>query len=462
MGALPWFFRVDRDLDHHVRLALSPWRIWNSQWHGIDAPAEAEPLFRGEPGGPALLAEIRALAQLGAVRTQEWRDREARLEIQRESSPIPAAILADDLREAQRAALEASGSGHPKLGLYVLAGGSGKTRLGLEWARRVGGALVLAPNAVLREQWRAEAKKWKLFQKGGKLDPKLLIESTEILRTGIPEKSRRPLLLIDEAHGLSVDLLQILTRLEAPCIGLTATPSWDASRDELFFTAFGPCRFPLPSVTTAPSVHATCLEIRVPMDPSLRSAYLLSRSVALRHQVASANPFKESRAAVLVKRHPGGRILILGEFVEPLERVAARGGFPLVTGKTTPAGRRKAYAAFNGAKAAVLVSSGVTDEGIDLPEADVVIQLSGGRGDTVQELQRLGRLLRPKDRPVVFYSLVSENTAEEESARQRRGSVERLGIPYEVQGDPLDGDAPEDRPEPPAQAFEPRIDDKRS
>jgi DNA excision repair protein ERCC-3 len=439
LGALQLFFRVERDLDHHVRLALSRWRAWNALSHGIEVMSEAERLLEGAEGATAMLTEIREIAGAGLVRIREWRERESRLVAARnsegpppEDGPIPG-----DLREFQLKALEAAGPGHPRLGLYVLPGGSGKTRLGLELAKKAGGALVLAPNAVLREQWRGEAKKWGLFQKDGKLDKRLLLESSEVLRAAIPEKEKRPLIILDEAHGLSVDLLQILVKLELPCVGLTATPGWDPSRDELYFAAFGPCRFPLPAVMSAPAVRATCIEIRVPMDPSLRSAYLLSRSVAMRHQVASTNPFKETRVATLVKRHPGGRILILGEFVEPLERVAAMGRYPVVTGKTTPAGRRKAYAAFNAAKAAVLVSSGVSDEGIDLPEADVVIQISGGRGDAVQELQRLGRLLRPKDRAVAFYSLVSENTIEEESARQRRGAVERLGIIYEIQGDPM-------------------------
>ena len=59
--------------------------------------------------------------------------------------------------------------------------------------------------------------------------------------------------------------------------------------------------------------------------------------------------------------------------------------------------------------------SKIGDTALDIPDANVIIQISGHGGSRRQEAQRLGRILRPKPNPTggfnaFFYSLVSTDT----------------------------------------------------
>jgi superfamily II DNA or RNA helicase len=67
------------------------------------------------------------------------------------------------------------------------------------------------------------------------------------------------------------------------------------------------------------------------------------------------------------------------------------------------------------------VTANVLDEGVDVPDANVAVVLSGS-GSEREFTQRLGRILRPTDGGgrALLYELVTEATAEERVARRRR------------------------------------------
>ena len=59
--------------------------------------------------------------------------------------------------------------------------------------------------------------------------------------------------------------------------------------------------------------------------------------------------------------------------------------------------------------------SKIGDTALDIPDANVIIQISGHGGSRRQQAQRLGRILRPKPNPTggfnaFFYSLISMDT----------------------------------------------------
>ena len=61
--------------------------------------------------------------------------------------------------------------------------------------------------------------------------------------------------------------------------------------------------------------------------------------------------------------------------------------------------------------------SKVGDTSLDLPNANVIIQISSHFGSRRQEAQRLGRILRPKKDSISeynasFYTIISKNTEE--------------------------------------------------
>ncbi|MFB2896738.1 helicase-related protein [Aerosakkonemataceae cyanobacterium BLCC-F50] len=97
--------------------------------------------------------------------------------------------------------------------------------------------------------------------------------------------------------------------------------------------------------------------------------------------------------------------------------------------------REQLYQDFRAGKLGGLVLSRVGNFALDLPDADVLIQVSGKYGSRQEEAQRLGRILRPKsdDRPARFYTLVSLRTCEEEFARHRQLFLTEQGYAYQIQ-----------------------------
>ena len=77
--------------------------------------------------------------------------------------------------------------------------------------------------------------------------------------------------------------------------------------------------------------------------------------------------------------------------------------------------------------------SKVANFAIDLPDASVAIQVSGTFGSRQEEAQRLGRVLRPKEKNSYFYSIVSRYTVEEEFADNRRRFLTEQGYRYTIE-----------------------------
>jgi len=78
------------------------------------------------------------------------------------------------------------------------------------------------------------------------------------------------------------------------------------------------------------------------------------------------------------------------------------------------------------------VVSKVANFAIDLPDANVLIQVSGTFGSRQEEAQRLGRILRPKLENAFFYSIVSRDTSEQEFSLKRQLFLTEQGYRYEI------------------------------
>ena len=87
----------------------------------------------------------------------------------------------------------------------------------------------------------------------------------------------------------------------------------------------------------------------------------------------------------------------------------------------------------------MLVVSKVGNFAVDLPDANVLIQVSGTFGSRQEEAQRLGRILRPKADGAMasFYSLVTRETREQEFAEKRQRFLAEQGYAYEIVDQPV-------------------------
>jgi DNA excision repair protein ERCC-3 len=219
-------------------------------------------------------------------------------------------------------------------------------------------------------------------------------------------------------------------------LGLTATLIREDGREGDVFALIGPKRYDVPwreLETQGFIAAADCAELRIAQTPEREMDYALAPR---RHQfrLAAENPRKLAVVQKLLQGEAGHRILLIGEYLGQLQELASLTGFPLITGKTAQSERERLYAAFRQGTVPGLVLSRVGNFAVDLPDADVLIQVSGKYGSRQEEAQRLGRVLRPKKdgRRARFYTLVSSRTCEEDFARHRQLFLTEQGYSYRI------------------------------
>ncbi len=364
------------------------------------------------------------------------------------------------VRDYQRQAAEAfylAGSERGGSGVIVLPCGAGKTVVGLAAMAMVGQTtLVLATSLTSVKQWRRE-----LLDKTT-LTPEDIAEYTgeqkhtgpvtlttyQILTWRADRESEFPhlelfrarswgLIVYDEVHLLPAPVFRATADLQARRrLGLTATLVREDGREGDVFALIGPKRFDVPwkdLEQQAWIATATCVEVRVPMSAERRMAYALAERRG-QFRVAAENPAKLGHLRDILRHYPDGRVLVIGGYLDQVEAIAKEIGAPLVTGKTAPAERERVYEQFRQGELKRIVLSKVANFAVDLPDADVLIQVSGAFGSRQEEAQRLGRILRPKrdGRVAHFFTLVSRDTREEEFAHHRKLFLTEQGYSYQV------------------------------
>ncbi len=151
-------------------------------------------------------------------------------------------------------------------------------------------------------------------------------------------------------------------------------------------------------------------------DPAAREA-LLAHQAARRLALSASG--KMEVVAELLARHKDDRVLVFSEYNALAEKIGSRFCLPTVTHKTPAAERKAILDGFRSGRFSKLATGRVLNEGVDLPDANVAIILSGSA--TKREfIQRLGRVLRPKATEAVLYEVVTEETTEESISRRRQ------------------------------------------
>lgn len=244
------------------------------------------------------------------------------------------------------------------------------------------------------------------------------------------------MLVYDEVHLLPAPVFGATAELQG-CrrLGLTATLVREDGREGDVFSLVGPKRFDLPWQVLEKQgfvAEALCSEVRVPFDARLRARYEASEE-AEKFRLASENPRKVQVVRDLVARHDGDNILIIGTYLSQLEHIARDLQAPLITGSTPQRTRDDLFQKFRTGAIRRLVVSKVANFAIDLPDANVAIQVSGSFGSRQEEAQRLGRILRPKNRQAHFYSVTTADSKEQEFAMKRQLFLTEQGYRYSIE-----------------------------
>ncbi|KGT72718.1 helicase, partial [Bradyrhizobium japonicum] len=179
--------------------------------------------------------------------------------------------------------------------------------------------------------------------------------------------------------------------------------------------------------------EAHCQEIRLSIEPKLREKYAHA-TPQQKYRIAAENPRKLDVIKRLLERHHDDQVLIIGQYVQQLEQVAKELDVPLITGKVAERDRELLYDRFKNGTLKRLVVSKVANFAVDLPDANVAIQISGTFGSRQEEAQRLGRILRPKEREneAFFYTLITRDTREQEFAMHRQLFLVEQGYRYDI------------------------------
>jgi DNA excision repair protein ERCC-3 len=244
-------------------------------------------------------------------------------------------------------------------------------------------------------------------------------------------------IIYDEVHTLPAPVFRITAELQAKRrLGLTATLVREDGHETDVFALIGPKRHEMGWKVLEGQgwiAQAQCFEIRIALPEALKMPYAIAPKRE-KFRLAAENPDKITIINRLIAKHSGAHILVIGVYLDQLERIASMLSAPLITGKTKNIEREALYGRFRDGEITVLVVSKVANFAIDLPDANVAIEVSGSFGSRQEEAQRLGRILRPKEgeNKAYFYTVVSRDTREEDFSMHRQLFLTEQGYPYKI------------------------------
>ncbi|MBR2358578.1 MAG: DEAD/DEAH box helicase family protein [Lentisphaeria bacterium] len=352
----------------------------------------------------------------------------------------------------------------------ALPTGSGKTILAvMAIARLKRSALVLVPTIDLMVQWANVLKRFfnvPVGMWGGgsseTCDITVSTYNSAVLKMEF-SGNRFAFLIADECHHLPGPANQLAAQWAiAPYrLGLSATPESDPARDELLKDLMGDicCRIQIDELSQGILSDYTVETIPLELSASERAEYLQNRKIYIDflHQhhlvmnsvrswrnfimevarsgqagrkafeaylkqknIARSGEEKFRMVWELIRRHGGERIIIFTADNAAAYELGRRYLLPVLTHHTKSAERKNMLENFRTGECPVLVSSKVLNEGVDVPEANIGIIVSGG-ASVREHVQRLGRILRARPgKKAILYELVNASTSELSVSNRRR------------------------------------------
>lgn len=367
------------------------------------------------------------------------------------------------------------GNSRARSGIIVLPCGAGKSLVGVSAAARVKkSCLCLCTNAVSVDQWKYQFQLWTSLREdqicrftadkhewfAGSGAGVCITTYTMVAYSGRRSEESEQimmeimsrewgLILLDEVHVVPAQMFRrVLGIVKAHCkLGLTAT----LVREDQLITdlnfLIGPKLYEANWLDLTRAGHIAnvqCAEVWCPMTAEFMREYLKKERTAGQRQLLYVmNPAKVRACQYLVQYHEGrgDKVIVFSDNLFALREYAVRMKKPFLYGGTGHQERTRVLHAFktNPAVNTVFLSK-VGDNSLDIPEANVLIQISSHAGSRRQEAQRLGRILRKKktrkfgeeEFDAFFYTLVSTDTQEVYFTAKRQRFLIDQGYSYKV------------------------------
>jgi DNA excision repair protein ERCC-3 len=229
------------------------------------------------------------------------------------------------------------------------------------------------------------------------------------------------LVIYDEVQTLPADVFRLAAAFQsARRLGLTATLVREDGKQQEVFALVGPAVYQLPWTDLERMgwiAPARCAEVRVPYATT----------------PAELNRYKLAVVQRLLGLHEGQPTLIVGTKLDILKAASERFNIPMLSGKSPAWQRDETFEAFREGRIDRLILSRIGSLGIDLPSAEVLIQLNGMFGSRQEEAQRLGRVLRPRPgKEARFYTVVADASPERNYAAKRQLYLVEQGYSYDL------------------------------
>ncbi len=361
-----------------------------------------------------------------------------------------------------------------KRGVIVLPTGAGKTVIGIEAISLCNApTLVVVPTLDLLDQWKQRLEEEFGFEVGvyGGGSHELLGITVATYDTAYIRAeelgNRFELLIFDEVHHLAAPGYSSIAEMFASPyrLGLTATYEREDGLHSELPRLIGGKVFEMQVKELTGKHLAEYEHTLLPVDLVREERaeydreynkylhYLRSHRIRLRTPrdfqrfVMRTGRDKQAREALLARhraksialnsiskiralgdvlmRHAGDRILIFTEHNELVYRISRAFLIPAITHLTPKEERQENLRRFKEGAYSAVVTSKVLDEGVDVPEANVGVILSG-TGSRREYRQRLGRLLRKREgKRALLYEIISRGTSEVGTSKRRHMPMER-------------------------------------
>lgn len=398
----------------------------------------------------------------------------------------PAAVLRPYQEKSLR---KMFGNGRARSGVIVLPCGAGKSLVGVTACCTVRKrALVLCNSGVSVEQWKQQFKMWSTaddsmicrFTSEAKDKPMgcgILVTTYSMIthtqkRSWEAEQTMRWLqeqewgiMVLDEVHTIPAKMFRrVLTIVQSHCkLGLTATLLREDDKIADLNFLIGPKLYEANWLELQKKgfiARVQCAEVWCPMSPEFYREYLTTKT-SKKMLLYVMNPSKFRSCQFLIKYHEqrGDKTIVFSDNVFALKHYAIKMNKPFIYGPTSQNERIQILQNFKfnskvstmdilysntllnnylSIQVNTIFVSKVADTSFDLPEANVLIQISSHGGSRRQEAQRLGRILRAKKGAIAeeynafFYTLVSQDTMEMSYSRKRQRFLVNQGYSYKV------------------------------
>ncbi|MDY6768968.1 MAG: helicase-related protein, partial [Candidatus Nanohaloarchaea archaeon] len=217
--------------------------------------------------------------------------------------------------------------------------------------------------------------------------------------------------------------------------GLSASPVREDAKEKDIFTLIGPeiggdwSLFFEKGHVIKPEVNILFVEWA---GPEYRQQYEDADGIE-KNIIASKNPKKEERLQELLERHEEEKVIVFADWIEQGEKLSREFDIPFVSGEMEHDKREEILQEFRSGDRTRLIISRVGDEGLDIPDAEVGVVMSGQGGSRRQATQRAGRVMRPIG-DAIMYFIATKGTVEEDFVNRQMELLREKGVTVTTEG----------------------------